>query len=395
VAEDADQRIASGELWRELVDALGGAERLVRECVPDTPAMRAEGLRYLTRYFAGGALLCVELADPDWPELQRMVDTTCSWGIDNPDCIYLYAAVRGDATYRIHGRRGSACHLDVQVSRGHFADAPAFGVIASRAAQDLAIASDGSFELWVGPDARPHNWLPSAPDAGWLLVRQYFADWERERPADLVIERVGASYPPPPPGAAQVAERLDRLRRWLDGGARYFEGLAKMSMNLPANSVKFIAPADAGRGGLKDLAYGLGNFRCGPDEAVILEVAPPECQYWSFALGNGYWESLDWSRRQSSLNHHQARLDADGTFRAVIAQRDPGIPNWLDPQGHVQGTLFGRYLRTREIPEPVMRALPLAELASALPAGTPRVSAEQRSESLARRHRAALRRNRR
>lgn len=121
MTDDAERRIASGELWRELTDALRNAERLVRECVPDTPAMRAEGLRYLTRYFAGGTLLCMELADPDWPELQRMVDTTCSWGIDNPDCLYLYSAVRGDASYRIHGSRGSACHLDVQVSRGHFA----------------------------------------------------------------------------------------------------------------------------------------------------------------------------------------------------------------------------------------------------------------------------------
>lgn len=397
--DDGAARVASGAAWRDLVDALRAAERLVDECVPATPAMRAEGWRYLTRFFSAGALLCVELADPDWPELQRMVDTTCSWGIDNPDCIYLYAPIRGDASYRLRGDAGSARHFDVQISRGHFADAPAFGVIASVARDALPVSDEGAFELWIGPEPPPDpdraGWLRSEPDAAWLLSRQYFADWERERPADLDLERVGAVYPPPPPSPADVATRLDRLARWLDGGARYFEGLAKMCMGLPANSLRFIDPADAGRGGLRDLAYGLGNFACGPDEAVILEVAPPDCAYWSFALGNGYWESLDWSRRQSSLNDHQTRLDADGVFRAVVSLRDPGVPNWLDPQGHVQGTLFGRYLATPTIPQPEMRVVPLAELRRHLPGDTPVVSPEARSEQLVRRHRAAVRRNRR
>jgi len=396
--ESAEARVASGAIWHELVDVLRATERIVDACRPDTPAMRAEGWRYLTRYFTGGALLCLELADPDWPELQRMVDTTCSWGIDNPDCIYLYAAVRGDATYRLRGNAGSARHLDVQVSRGHFADAPDFGVIASVARDEIPVAPDGAIDLWVGPEppAEPGaGWLRSGPDAGWLLSRQYFADWESERPADLVIERVGARFPPPPPSAADLGARLDRLRRWLDGGARYFEGLAKMCLDLSPNTVRFIEPARAGRGGLAELAYGLGNFRLGPDEAVVLEVEPPACAYWSFALGNGYWESLDWSRRQSSLNDHQARLDEDGRFRAVIATRDPGVPNWLDPQGHGQGTVFGRYLRTDRVPQPTLRTVPFASLRDVLPPGTPRVDAQARSDALLRRHRAALRRNRR
>lgn len=397
VASEAveDPRIERGESWRRVLEALSAAERLIHEGRPATPAMRAEGYRYLTRFFAGGALLCMELADGDWPELQRMVDTTCSWGIDNPDCIYLYAALRGDAHYRLHGSRGSARHLDVQVSRGHFAEAPDFGVVASAAIQELESDAQGGFELSIGPGSRAGNHLETTPDTEWLLVRQYFADWEGERPADLVIERVDARFPPPPPRPAQVADRLDRLARWLDGGARYFAGLAKLCGGLPANSIRFIAPADAGRGGLADLAYGLGNFRCEPGEAVLLEVRPPDCHYWSFALGNGHWESLDWSRRQTSLNDHQAALDADGAFRAVICPHDPGVANWLDPQGHREGTLFGRYLRTTAIPEPTLRRVSVSDLDRVLPAGTSRVSPEARSESLRRRHVAALRRNRR
>ena len=39
------------------------------------------------------------------------------------------------------------------------------------------------------------------------------------------------------------------------------------------------------------------------------------------------------ANRQSSLNGHQAVLDPDGVFRAVISARDPGVPNWLDTGG--------------------------------------------------------------
>ena len=63
------------------------------------------------------------------------------WGLDMPDCLYLFAPVRGDATYRIHGERGSANHFDVQVNFGHFAsgDIGSWGTISSRHGGELGI----------------------------------------------------------------------------------------------------------------------------------------------------------------------------------------------------------------------------------------------------------------
>lgn len=390
-----DPRVMSGAIWQQVLDAMKRAERFVLASdVPASPLMRAEGMRFLTRLFAGGLRLCVELGDPDYPELGRMVETFLSWGIDNPDCIYLYASVRGDATYRISGNRGTAHHFDIQLQRGHFAIAPDFGVITSLNSSDLQVAPDGSIEIVISPEAHGGNWLRSAPDAQWFLIRQYFYDWERERPADLVIQRDGAEYPPPPLRTDQIAARLQRLIQWCDVGCGYWDLRARQSLNTPPNSCPFQAVADGEWGGLKGLAYGLGNFRCQPDEAVILEVRPPRCHYWSFGLGNFYWESLDWTRRQTSLNERQARLDSDGIFRAVIAHSDPGVPNWLDTQGHTWGTINGRYLLTDASPEPLLHTVKLANVRAALPADTPSVSPAQRSEMLRRRERAAHRRNR-
>ena len=383
------------QLWSRFCDTLEQAYALVDVAdEPTTPFTEAAGLRYLTRLFAGGTRLCVELADPDYPQFGRMVDTTLSWGIDNPDCIYLYAAVAAGRTYRIHGKRGTAHFLDLQINRGHFADAPDFGVVAALTGEDLQVADDGSVELILGGPRQPGNWLPLPQDTQWMLLRQYFYDWESERPADLIIEREGATYPPPVATPEQSVEQLERLRRWFDVGGRFWDEMALHSYSNGPNTLFFRGLDETSWGGMQGLAYGFGNFRCDPDEAVVLEVAPPSCRYWSFSLANRYWETLEWAQRQSSLNGFQAPVDADGVFRAVIAHRDPGVANWLDPAGHTAGTMMGRYLLTDSVPQPVLTRMPLADLDKALPECTPRLDAAGRAVSLDRRRRAAWRRNR-
>jgi hypothetical protein len=108
-------------------------------------------------------------------------------------------------------------------------------------------------------------------------------------------------------------------------------------MEREPNEIYFRPSEETAWGGLRGLNYGFGNFRCEPGQAVIIEVDPPPCHYWSFSLGNWYWETIGWANRQSSLNGHQARLDPDGVFRAVICHQDPGVFNWLDPAGGVLG----------------------------------------------------------
>jgi hypothetical protein len=103
---------------------------------------------------------------------------------------------------------------------------------------------------------------------------------------------------------------------------------------------------------------------------------------------------MDFAERQTSLNGRQAQIDADGAFRGVIAHLDPGVPNWLDPAGYQRGTLALRFLLAQDAPRVELERLPLAQLAAKLPPGTPRVSPADRSASLERRRRAALRRYR-
>ncbi len=397
--DPGDPRVVTGEVWSRFHEAVERAGRLVlHEGVPDGLRDRAEGFRYLTRFLAAGFATCVELADADYPQFGRMVDLTMPWGLDCPDCLYLYAALRGDATYRIWGDRGTANHIDIQVNYGHFAngDIASWGTVSSCNGFDLQLGPGGSFELVLGGERRAGNWLPLAPNAEFVLVRQYFNDWERERPADLLIERAGATYPAPPVRTDQLAARFERLCMWLDRGGALWEQMSRNALSMPPNRLVVHLPRDSDQhAGLRGQAYGLGNFRCAPDEAVIIEFTPPRCHHWSVSLADWYWQSLDFATRQTSLNGHQSVLDSDGAFRGVIAHEDPGVPNWLDTAGHPQGTIAPRFLLADSAPVPQLRVVKLAELRDALPQDTPRVTPAQRTDALERRRHAVLRRYRR
>ena len=395
--DPGDPRLVSGEAWDAFCDSLKRARRIVLgDGVPDSPRDRAEGFRYLTRFLAAGIAQCVAHDDPDAPVFGRMIEYSMPWGLDSPDTLYLYAGIRPDASYRIVGSRGSANHIDFQVNRGHFSqgDIASWGTLASLDGFDLAEAADGSFELTLSAQPRPGNWLRLGPGAEFVLVRQYFADWETEQPADVLIERADeGAYPIAPPRSDAVARRLERLSDWLDKGGALWEKMSRGLLAMEPNTLVVHRPDDAGEHtGMRGQAYGMGNFQCGPDEAVIVEFEPPACHHWSVSLANWWWEAVEYATRQSSLNHHQARLDGDGVFRGVIAHEDPGVPNWLDTAGNLRGTLAARFLRADRAPLPRLRAVPARRVRDELPDDTPRMDAGARAQILARRRRAVWRR---
>lgn len=385
-----EDRLRDGSLFDEMVEAWRRLGRVVYGDATDKDSLeRATGLLYMSRYLTAGSILAMELGDPDYPYFERWADRAWSWGIDNPDCIYNFASVRGDATYRIFGDRGTARLFDVQVHDPHFCTAPRYRVVANLSLEDVEVDDDGSVEVFLSPDPHPKNWLDTSSGASSLCVRQYFYDWESERPAKLAIERVDAPYPPPPEDPAKIAARAELLIRWLDEAGSFWIDMARMSLDAGENALPFLVPDVSEWGGLRGLAYGMGAYTCQPDEAVIVEVTPPDCLYWSFQLASPHWESLDHWRRQTSLNGHQAVLDSDGVFRAVIAHRDPGVHNWLDTAGYTRAPLNGRWLYATEFPEPEMRVVPFDEVLDHLPSDTVRVSPHERTSMLRRRQSAA------
>lgn len=384
------ERVLSGGIWRDLLDALGSLESLVlADDVPARAQDRAEGWRYLLRFLGSGIRVVVPAGDPDYPEFCRMIENGMSWGLDNPDCNYSWARVRGDASYRIGGNRGSARHLEFQVNTGHFGDGNVGGwrTVSSIHGRELECAPDGSFEIVLSRERHDGNWMPLDEEASFLLLRQYMSDWENERPADLFVERIDAEYPQPVLTPERIEARLDELIMWLSDGARSWETMSKMILATPANEITMTKPLE-GNAGLRGQSYGLGHYECAEDEAVLVEFRPPPCLMWSVQLSGWFWESMEFGARQSSLNGSQAELDADGVFRGVIAHHDPGVPNWIDPERHASGTIGIRYLFPDEVTQPKLRVVPASGVRAHLPAETRAVSPDERRRTLERRRRA-------
>ena len=93
-----------------------------------------------------------------------------------------------------------------------------------------------------------------------------------------------------------------------------------------------------------DAAYSMTLYMLGADQAMVIKGRWPECRCANIMLWNRYMQTYDFSNRQVSLNRKQTKLEADGSFRMVLAHEDPGVPNWIDTEGRQVGLIFCRFM---------------------------------------------------
>ncbi len=353
-------RVASGRAWAELCDALKAAGDVILAAgTPSDPLERAEGFRMLSRLVRYGFESFLEFSDPLAPELVCSTHATIKIIHENPDNIYLGSRIDGRHVYRVWGTRGTARWMSFNVHAGPFG-AGGRGTAATLDARDLVVAADGTFELWLGGEKPPGNWLPLPPDATSLIVRQSVADRAVERPAALRIERVDATGPPPPLDPARVERGLQMTALFVRTIAEMASEWAGALAQTPNRFVD-VMPRAASIFRDPSIQFHAAYFQLDPDEALIVEAMPPACDYWMFALHNHWLESLDYRYHRITLNDRTARLEPDGSVRIVVAHVDPGHPNWLDTAGHARGTIGVRWVgpNVREV-VPEARKVPLA-----------------------------------
>ena len=364
-------------IWRTVTSAIGDlGTTVMADRRIDDDLTRAEGLRYLTRILAGGIPLTMEGWDPLYPRLIQFLSPIVQFGLPAADCRYDTAAVHGDHTYRITGTRGTSRMFDVETRTGHMARLADWKLVDRRS--DFEVNSDGTIEVVLSREEQPGNWIRLADGSGSIVMRHYYYDWLTETPGVLRIDRDGAEYPPPALASDSIEAGLELLADWLRMVPAACRHAASTHYDAPADSVVF-SQLDFG---WADLQYGKGHYRCGPDEAMILELTPPAAPYWGLQLGSHFWEARDWQVRQSSLNGHQAALDDDGVFRAVIAQRDPGVANWLDAGGHETGLIAIRFYKADSTPAPTLRTVTFGDVLNELPSSTARVTPDERAAAL-------------
>ncbi|MBB3046226.1 hypothetical protein FHR99_000462 [Litorivivens lipolytica] len=382
--------------WDRFCEELKSAgELLFTDAVPDDEITRTTGMRLLSRNIALALQFESENNDPRHPELLHYFDPLRKQGGDNPDALYLGAPVNGVETYRLHGILGSARFIAITVLEE--GETPWGGkVIASLFRDDIATDSEGFFELHLSPEPKPEdfqgNWIQTTHRTYRLTIRQFFADWLNEEPMQAVIDCLSVSAPPEPPKSELQSERLQKAIQWLRWSVSYW---VEQINKWRAQPNAFFAyneldnnTIDATPGGLPLIA----NWRLASDEVAIVRVTPPQAQYWAVEFGNFWWESMDYRYRLCSTNCHHAVLESSGELILVIADQDPGVPNWLDRSAYREGYITFRWVGADSYPRPTLEVVKQNALQRALPKGCKTVNAEMRAQQLRERRLGVIRR---
>jgi hypothetical protein len=357
---------AAGEAYRDLAATLVEIEAkyIGPERGMHTPEERAAG-RFLVANALQHAFQCWFEADPRRPLFQRWLSPTKKLLGDNPDALYYGAIVAPALSYRIRGNVQGACYTSFAVEAGARDGHLSKGVIATLNDDQFDVAADGSYELVASAEPRDRNWLPLPKEAGAITTRHYW-EWERSVAADptfhvpLWIEPVQPPSPEPPLDDAAIAAGIQRVIRFVRGATIDFPDLPPEVMpawvskvvNRFDNSAYAESNAEIGYAAV-DNAYLQTRYALGPDQALVMRGRFPRCRFANVVLWNHRLQTPPYRYRRVSLNRRQTRCERDGSFRMVVAHRDPGVPNWIDAAGLPTGMIFWRFLLPEEPIPPI------------------------------------------
>ncbi|MBG6120087.1 MULTISPECIES: DUF1214 domain-containing protein [unclassified Sphingobium] len=377
--------------WDHYVDLLKPAAELVAKTFdPDSEQVRAELYRQFVMNIAQAYIWYFQSTPehPDWMPFENSIFILQP----NPDAVYHIAPVEGSGIYRITGKRGGNKVIGLATGRGMFGTHEPKGSLHNYDVDGLTLGEDGAFEV-IFSGERPKNWTGDwcylDPQAGNILIRQFAYDWGVEEEARFAIERLDRPAAKPRLSIAQIEEKLDAV---LGGFVKRFSRICLDHQNkvldaIGWNVMELTGFEDLGNSPQWPQKYYRCLYDIAPGEALVIETDLPEtCKYWNVQLNDTLWQQIEFGYRQSSLNAHQARLDADGRFRMVVALEDPGVPNWLDTNGYRRGMLVGRWHGASDYPLPTIKKVKLDEVRQHLPADTPHVSAAEREAALRKRN---------
>jgi len=324
---------------------------------------RSEARRYLMHTLQHALEAWFECT-PSSPAFKPFVNPEKKLLGDNPDARYHTTPVGGAHRYRIRGNLAGATYTSFTVELGTAGGHNSRRTGATLNDTQFRAARDGSYEIAVGGERQDGNWLALDPEAGSISVRHYYEREEciagdRLHHIPIEIERLDRSAPEPPPSDASIAAGLRSVATFLrttvqaptsspDTTPRW---VSLVPNQLPA-PIKDSSNEDVGFAAV-DNVYSMAPFLLKPGEALVIRGRHPRCRFANVVLWNRFMQTLDYRHRRVSLNRKQTKLEQDGSFRIVLAGEDPGVPNWIDTEGRMLGSIFWRFLLPEEEIEPL------------------------------------------
>ncbi len=363
----SERNFETSAAFHELMELLENAESLFLEgprAVDDVSVV--EGYRWITEILSV-ALECYVWADPARPSIVPIAGPclpTRKWGGDNADAHYYFAPIDPDRSYLLRGQRRDSCYVSITIYGG-----PADGrwsdkIVATLNDRDLVFAEDGSFEVIISADESrgdAPNRIKLDPDSVALITRDYLHHPEQEKPTAWEIESLDAA-PPPRVEDADLAKRFRAATNFL----RELTNINPLPVDpdhINKIAEPYPVPAQTYGWAAGDASYAMGRFDIAEDEALVLEGRSPECVFWNLCLWNPYMQTYDYRYERVTINGGQVKYEDDGSWRIVIASRDPGVANWVSTADHRSGLIWFRWFLPAEVPaQPAATVVKLSDL---------------------------------
>ena len=348
--------------WDDFCDRLREAGHTVLEAAPDDAFDRAEGLRYVTRLARNFLRNATEISQP--PRIALGHAESPKIGLDNPDYVYCGASLQPAFDYRLRGSLADAHRIGFGTYSGGLGTPQGLQRDGYLESDALLRDGAGNFEITISQREHEGNWLPMSANTNALQARQTLLRRAEQRQAPLELQRLGEAPPPPPLDPARFAKSLDRAGKILGGTiAQFLRWTA--SFEAHRHEIRPIDPSLlAFAQGDPNTSYNYSYWELGDEEAFVIDLDPPACEYWNLQIGNHWLESFDFMSFRTHVNHETAVADAQGRVRIVVSHRDPGLVgvNWLDTAGHRRGALALRWVGAEREPGVQTRVVALRAL---------------------------------
>lgn len=347
------------QAWTGLGDALAFAvSRIVDDQDPLNEREAADGHQYVMRILTAVTESNMLTFDPQRPAFLPMLESVRYLGASGPDIDYDVAMVAPGETYRIAGTRGGATFVGICVY-GATTDKGAAGIVLADDV-DAMVAADGSFTYEF-----------SHPEASRVIIRQYFHDRATQARGTWTIDRVGGETGTgvpvqPQPTVEAMAGRVGGAAQSTRWNAQLNQLWSPERRDHPNQFVRQTPQEIVAAVTNPDVVYCFSWWHVPEGQALVIELTPPETKYWGLQICDRWFQS--YPDRRTNLNDSQVVVEHDGTVRLVLADGDPGHPNWLDTSGHRVGTAFFRWLHADPELLPSCRLVPIAEVPGLAPA---------------------------
>jgi hypothetical protein len=377
-----DRLNAAFDAW---LGAQTAALDVVRQAtkVPETDVNIAEGYRWVTRLSRIALDWVVEGSDPLHPQIFTLQDEYKKLLVDNPDVHYLFCTLDDSRSYRLVGHRGECAYLGMTFGTpfGQGQVGGRTGTQTQTNIDDFELGPNGEVDILIAPSdkmpaPRPRNSVVLEPGTAQLAFRETHFEKSPDRFSRLRMELIpepGEVVPPPVLSVDELAPKLEfaamfltfvgstALQMWHDAAPNLnsFGGQAG-SAHVEAQEDEVRTHTNA------EMTYHGGRFRLEPGEALVITVHEPDKPflYWGLTLASPWMESFDYRYTTTNLNNHRAKRSDDGSWRLVVSPVDPGpgVDNWLDTGGRLEGYMIVRWVLADGPPHPSAEVVKLADL---------------------------------